>query len=110
MLFREIISKGRAKCFATQDSGLDSQQGQEVPRFTQPPSHVAPHAFSQGIKWPERGNDHSPILINDIRNTWSYTSIPPYILIVYCLIKHRHIMRIIPALPIVRICGVQTRC
>jgi hypothetical protein len=81
MLFREIIARGWAKCFVTQDSRLDSQQGQEVPRFTQPPVHVALHAFPQGIKHLERGYDHSPTLINDIRNTWSYTSIPPHILI-----------------------------
>jgi hypothetical protein len=69
MLFREIIATGWAKCFATQDSRLDSQQGQEVPRFTQPPLHVELQTFPQGIKRSERGDDHSPTLINDTRNT-----------------------------------------
>jgi hypothetical protein len=35
-------------------------------------------SFSGG-KQPERGTNHSPLTTAEIKNTWIYTSIPPYV-------------------------------
>jgi hypothetical protein len=36
------------------------------------------------------GNEagHSPIFSAKVKNTWSYTTIPPYIFMAWCLVKH----------------------
>jgi len=38
------------------------------------------------ITWNEA--DHSPPSTSEIKNTWSYTSTPPYVITVWCLVKH----------------------
>jgi hypothetical protein len=44
--------------------------------------------FSQEVKAAGRETDHSPPSSAEIKNAWSYTSTPPYVFIVWCLIKH----------------------
>ena len=35
-------------------------------------------------------SDHTPSSVAKIKNVWFYTSAPPYIFVVWCLMKHRH--------------------
>jgi hypothetical protein len=44
---------------------------------TQPPIQWVPGALSLGLKRPWREADHSPPSNTEIKNPWSYTSIPP---------------------------------
>jgi hypothetical protein len=46
-------------------------------------------AFSPGIKWPGREANHSPSYGAEVKNAWSYNSIPPYGSMTWCLIKQR---------------------
>jgi hypothetical protein len=46
-------------------------------------------ALSPEVKRPGRKTDHSPPSIAKVKNAWSYTSTPPYLLITRCLSKHR---------------------
>jgi hypothetical protein len=45
--------------------------------------------ISLGIKRPEREADHSPPSSAEVKNAWSYTSIPQYVFMAWCLVKHR---------------------
>jgi hypothetical protein len=49
---------------------------------TQPPIQSVPW-----IKRPGREADHSPPPSAEVKNAWSYTSTPPYIFMVWCLMK-----------------------
>jgi hypothetical protein len=49
---------------------------------TQPPIQWVPGALSAGVKWPGREADHSPPKSAEVKNTWIYTSTPPYIFMV----------------------------
>jgi hypothetical protein len=40
-------------------------------------------------KWPGYEADHSPPPSAKVKNTRNYTSTPPYVFMVWCLIKHR---------------------
>jgi hypothetical protein len=42
-----------------------------------------------GVKRQEREADHSPPSSAGVKNEWSYTSAPPYVFKVLCLVKHR---------------------
>jgi hypothetical protein len=45
-----------------------------------------------GSKWPGRDADHSPPFSAEVKNAWSYTSIPQYAFMVLCSVtkkKHR---------------------
>jgi hypothetical protein len=44
---------------------------------TQPPIQCVPRALSRGVKRPGREADHSPPSSAEVKNAWSYTSIPP---------------------------------
>jgi len=46
-------------------------------------------ALSFGVKWSGHEADHSPLSSAEVNNSWSYTFIPPYIFLVWCLIKQR---------------------
>jgi hypothetical protein len=35
--------------------------------------------LSPGVKWPGRESDHSFPTTAEVKNTWIYTSIPPYV-------------------------------
>jgi hypothetical protein len=45
---------------------------------TQPPIQWVPWAISPGVKRPGREADHSPPTGAEVKNTWIYTSTPPY--------------------------------
>jgi hypothetical protein len=46
---------------------------------TQPPAQRVPGAFSSGIKRPGREAGHSPLSTAKVKNAWSYTSSPQYV-------------------------------
>jgi len=46
-------------------------------------------AVSPRVKWPGHEADHSPPSCAMVKNTWSYTSTPPYVFMARCLIKQR---------------------
>jgi hypothetical protein len=56
---------------------------------TQPLIQWVPGALSLGVKQPGREADHSPPSGAEVENTWSYTSIPQYVFMGWCLVKHR---------------------
>jgi hypothetical protein len=56
---------------------------------TQPPIQWVPGALSLGVKRPGREADHSPPFSAEVKNEWSYTSTPQYVLTAWCLVKHR---------------------
>jgi hypothetical protein len=41
-----------------------------------------------GVKRPKHEADHSPPPNAEVKNAWSYSSIPQYAFIVWCLVKH----------------------
>jgi hypothetical protein len=43
------------------------------------------------VKLPGREGDQSPPSDAKVRKTWTYTSIPPYVFMAQCLVKHRSI-------------------
>jgi hypothetical protein len=47
----------------------------------QPPIHWVQGALSLGVKRPGREAHHSPPVSVEVKNTWIYTSMPPYIFI-----------------------------
>jgi hypothetical protein len=42
-----------------------------------------------GAKSLRREPEHSPPPSAEVKNVWSYTSTPPYVFMVWCLIKHQ---------------------
>jgi len=48
---------------------------------TQPPIHWVPGALSQGVKQLGHEADHSPPSSAEVKNMWSYTSVPPICLL-----------------------------
>jgi hypothetical protein len=79
--------------------GFDSRRGLGIFLFTtvsrtalgptQPPTQWVPGALSLEIKRPVREADHSPQSSAEVNNAWSYTSIPPYVFMAWCLVKYR---------------------
>jgi hypothetical protein len=45
--------------------------------------------LSLKVKRPKSEADHSPPSSAEIKNAWSYTSIPQYVFMAWCLVKHR---------------------
>jgi hypothetical protein len=33
--------------------------------------------------------NYSPSSVGEVKNVWNYTSIPPYVIIAWCIIKHK---------------------
>jgi len=58
-------------------------------RPTQPPIQWVLLAISSGLKQPSHEADCSPPSGAEIHHAWRYTSTPPYVFMVWCLIKHR---------------------
>jgi hypothetical protein len=56
---------------------------------TQPPIQWVPGALSLHVKRPGREADYSPPSSAEVKNAWSYTSIPHYVFMSSCLVKHR---------------------
>jgi hypothetical protein len=46
-------------------------------------------ALSSGVKLPGREANHSPPPSAKVKNAWSYICAPPYVFMVWCIIKHR---------------------
>jgi hypothetical protein len=73
--------------------GFNSRQGQgffsSPPRPTHPPIQRVPWALYPGKKRPENESDSSPASSAEDKNAWSYTSIPQYVFMVWCLSDHR---------------------
>jgi hypothetical protein len=42
-----------------------------------------------GAKRPGREADHSPPSSPEVKNTWGYTAISPYVFMAWCLVKYR---------------------
>jgi hypothetical protein len=55
---------------------------------TQPPVRWVPGVLSLEVKRPEREADHSAPSSAEVKNAWSYTSIPQYAFMAWCLVKH----------------------
>jgi hypothetical protein len=53
------------------------------------PIQWLPGALSLVVKQPGRETDHSPPSNAEVKNAWNDTSTPQYILMVWCLVKHR---------------------
>jgi hypothetical protein len=56
---------------------------------TQPPVQWAPRALSQVVQRPRREADHSTHSGGEVKSEWSYTSTPPYVFMVWKLIKQQ---------------------
>jgi hypothetical protein len=56
---------------------------------TQSPIQWVPGALSLEVKRPGREADHSPLSSAEVKNAWSYNSTPWYVIMVWCLVKHR---------------------
>jgi len=52
-----------------------------------PPNKLLPGALYPGVKRPEREADHSSATNTDVKNAWSYTSVPKYALMAWCSVK-----------------------
>jgi hypothetical protein len=46
-------------------------------------------ALAPGVKWLGYEVDHSHPFSVEVKNAWSYTSIPQYIFMAWCLVKRR---------------------
>jgi len=42
-----------------------------------------------GVKRSEREADHSTSSSAEFKNAWSYTSLPQYVIMAWCLVKHK---------------------
>jgi hypothetical protein len=54
-----------------------------------PPIQWTPWAISLGVKRPGSEADHSPPPSAEVKNAWSYTSTPQYVLMAWCLVKQK---------------------
>jgi hypothetical protein len=79
--------------------GFDSRRGlgiflfttasRTAPGPTQHPIQWVPGVLFLGVKRPGREVDHSPPYSAEVKNAWKYTSIPQYVFMAWCLVKHR---------------------
>jgi hypothetical protein len=51
---------------------------------TQPPIQWVTGALYLGVKQPVSEADHTPHSSAEVKNAWSYTSIPPYAFMAWC--------------------------
>jgi hypothetical protein len=81
------------------ETGLNCQLGQEIVLSaasrlaqgpTQPPALWAVEVVSLGVKWLGHEANHSPPSNAEVRKAWSYTFIPPYTFMMWCLIIYYH--------------------
>jgi len=74
--------------------GLNSWQGKRRDLFlfvgpTNPPIQYVPEAFTSEVKGPAHKAGHSLPPSAEVKSAWSYTSIPQYVFVPWCLVKHR---------------------
>jgi len=55
----------------------------------QPPIQWELGALTQGVNRPGREADHLHVCNEEVKNTWSYTFVPPHVFMAWCLIKNR---------------------
>ena len=76
--------------FGTDNRGFDPRQRQELlpysTAYRSATVHCIPYAHSPDTKHPRRKDDHSTPSSAEVKNVWSYTYSPPYVLVVWCLI------------------------
>jgi hypothetical protein len=77
-------SPGRGKFF------LYSKTTRLVLGPSQPPIQWVPGALSPGVERPVLEVDHSTPTSAEVKNTWFYTSSPPYVFIAKCLNQLRY--------------------
>jgi hypothetical protein len=53
------------------------------------PIQWVPGLLLSGVKRLERQADHLPPSSAEVKNVWSYTTLPPYVFMAWCLMKHR---------------------
>jgi hypothetical protein len=70
---------------------FESRQGAARPPLgpTQPPIQWVPGALFTGVKRPVREADYSPPSSAEVKNAWHCNSTPPYVFMLWCLVKHR---------------------
>jgi predicted membrane channel-forming protein YqfA (hemolysin III family) len=73
--------------------------------LTQLPIQWVLGALSPGVKWLWCEVDHLPPSGPNIKNEWSYTSIPQYMFMAWCLVKHRTTLHL-PFMFFTKIIGV----
>jgi hypothetical protein len=56
---------------------------------------VGSGVLSLGVKPPVCEADHSSPSNAEVKNAWNYTSTPPYVFMVWCLIKHRMCLHLV---------------
>jgi hypothetical protein len=61
---------------------------------TQPPIQWAPAALTRQLKRSGREADDSPPSNGDVMNAWSYTSLPQYVLMAWCLLSNGYIFKL----------------
>jgi hypothetical protein len=57
---------------------------------TQPLIQWVPGTLSLGVKRPDREAEYSPPSSAEVKNAWSYTSIPQYTCMAWCSVKRKH--------------------
>jgi len=55
----------------------------------EPPIQWVPEALSLRVKRPGRETNHLPLSSAEDKNAWSYTSTSSYVIMAWCLVKHR---------------------
>jgi hypothetical protein len=55
--------------------------------LTHPPIQLVPGALSPRVKRPRSESNRSPPTSAEVKNTWIYTSTPPYVFMALCLIS-----------------------
>jgi len=68
---------------------LRQQRPYQLQGPTQPHNQWVLEVPCSGVKLPGREADHSPQASAKVKNAWSYTCIPPYVFMAWCLVKHR---------------------
>jgi len=84
------LPSGIALGYGLDDRGFESLQGLGIFLFTtasrlelgpnQPPIQLVQGAFTPRLKRPERAAVHFPPSKSEVKNVWSYTSAPQYVL------------------------------
>jgi hypothetical protein len=59
----------------------------QYPCFCVPPIQCVPGNLSPELKLPGHEADHSPPTSAQVKKTWTYTSIPPYVFMGWCLVS-----------------------